>query len=484
MLSTMYVPRLTRSDRLPLALSLALAVLVGIVAYGQGLSSLNMPVKLAILAIIGMSAGALMFTRPVLFPLCAYVFVVPFDTLLQTGPGTITKFLAVASAAAMILVLTDRRRVIGAPAAAVLWASYLAWSVASYMWSEVPMYRNELLVANIQLFAIFAVAAMLRIRAREMRMLLGAALAGGTVFAGFGVWIFRNASAAVSGSAGDRLAIHMSGTSYVNSDHFSAALVMPIALGLVAFLHFRGWRKVVFATALLTLLAGLYVSGTRGSFIAVGAMFVYLLVFYGRRLQLAGIAVLGLLASIPFPNVWMRFFDPTQGEAGGRYGIWGIAWDAFKQRPFFGIGADGFRIAYGESYLANAKGRLISPWWQDAHSVVVSNAVELGLIGLVLVLAAWFYQFRIARSIPRSSSLFSARVAIEAGTLGLFVNALSVDLMFYKYLWVAFMLGAFVRSAYLSEQQPAESAEAAAFAAPHAETGSVLQPAATARTFA
>ena len=448
------LPRqLPRIDRLPLALIAVLALLLAVVVSSQGIANLSFPVKLAVLGVIGVAAASLFYARPLLFPLCAYVFMVPFDTLLNTGPGTITKFLGTASAIAMILVLTDRRRVIGAPAVALVWAAYLAWSVASYMWSAVPLYRNELLMANIELFAIFAIASMIRIGERELWSILGAALAGGTIFAGFGVWIFRNAPSAVSGSSGERLAMQLTKTSYVNADHFSAALIMPIALGLVAMLHYGGWRKVLFGAALLVLFAGAAVSGTRGSFIAIGVMWLYLMICYGKRLQLALIAGAGLLATIPFPNVWIRFTDPGQGEAGGRFNIWGIAWDAFRHRPLFGIGVDQFRIAYSQSYLANAHGQLITRWVQDPHNVIVSNAVELGVVGLVLILAAWFYQFRIVSVIPRSSPLFGARIACEAGTLGLFVNALAVDLMFYKYLWVAFMLGAFVRSAYLSQSE-------------------------------
>jgi O-antigen ligase len=442
------VPRI---ERLPLALVIGVALLVAFAVSSQGVANLSFPVKLAALGVIGTAGMSLFYARPLLFPLCAYVFMVPFDTLLQTGPGTITKFLGTASAIAMILVLTDRRRVIGAPVVALFWTAYLAWSFASYMWSEVPFFRNELLMANVELFAIFLIGSMIRIGERELWAILGAALAGGTIFAGFGVWIFRNAPSAVSGSANERLAIQMSNTSYVNADHFSAALIMPIALGLVAMLHFGGWRKVFFGAALLVLFAGAAVSGTRGSFVAIGVMWVYLMICHGKRVQLAFIAGAGLLASLAFPNVWIRFTDPGQGEAGGRFGIWGIAWDAFRHRPLFGIGADQFRLAYSQSYLANAHGQIINRWMQDPHNVIVSNAVELGIIGLVLVLAAWFYQFRIVSVIPRSSPLFSARIAIEAGTLGLFVNALAVDLMFYKYVWVAFMLGAFVRSAYLSQ---------------------------------
>jgi O-antigen ligase len=440
-----------RIHRLPLALIVILAVLLAMVVSSQGIANLSLGVKLAALGVIGAAVGALLYARPLLFPLCAYIFAVPFDTLLQTGPGTITKFLGLASAAVMVIVLTDRRRVLGAPAAAVPWIAYLAWSVASYMWSAVPMYRNELLSANIELFAIFLIAAMIRIGERELWFILGAALAGGTAFAAFGIWIFRSAPSTISGSGSERLAIQLNTSSYVNADHFSAALIMPIALGLVAMLHFKGWRKILCAAALLVLFGGAFVSGTRGSFIAIVIMWVYLMIVNRRRIELIAIAAAGLLASIAFPNVWIRFTDPGQGEAGGRYAIWGIAWDAFRQRPLFGIGADQFRIAYSQSYLANAHGTLITRWVQDPHNLIVSNAVELGIIGLVLVLAAWFFQFRIVSAIPRSSPLFDARIAIEAGTLGLFINSLSVDLMFYKYLWVAFMLGAFVRSAYVSQ---------------------------------
>jgi hypothetical protein len=86
----------------------------------------------------------------------------------------------------------------------------------------------------------------------------------------------------------------------------------------------------------------------------------------------------------------------------------------------------------------------------------------LGVFGLALILVAWFYQFRVVACIPRSSPLFVARVAIEAGTVGLFINAISLDVMFYKYLWAAFTLGVLVRNAYLSERQPAATFKTAA----------------------
>jgi O-antigen ligase len=445
-----------RSERLAFAIMVVLAVALALVISKIGIGDLTFPVKLAALGVIGFAGAAVFYACPLLFPLCAWLLVVPFDTLLQTGGGTITKFLGVASAVAMVLVLIDRRRVIGAPACALLWAAYLAWSIASYMWSAQPLYRNEYLVATIELFAIFVIGSMIRISKRELGWILGSAVAGGTGFAAFGVWVFHNAPSQVSGATSGRLQIVVNNSSYVNADHFSASLIMPIALALVAMLHFGGWRKVLFGAALLMMFAGVFVSGTRASFIAIGVMWLYLIIVYAKRRQLAIIAGVTLLASFLIPNVWMRFTDSSQAEAGGRFSIWGIAWDAFRQRPLFGIGADQFTIAYSQSYLAHAHGSLIARWSQDPHSVIVSNAVELGVIGLALILAAWFFQFRVARAVPRSSPLYGARVAIEAGTLALFVQALSLDIMFYKYLWAAFMLGAFVRSAFLSQAGTAE----------------------------
>jgi hypothetical protein len=442
---------LPRLDRLPLAIVVLLALILAAAVSGH-IANLTFPVKIAVGCVVGAAAVALVLSRPVLFPLCAYIFVVPFDLLLQTGAGTITRYLGLGTAAVLILVLTDRRRVIGAPMVTGLWGLYLVWSVASYMWSEVPMYRNDLIMTNIQLFALFAITAMVRVRVGELRILLSSVLAGATAFAAIGIFYFL--TTARSGTGVARLSIQLNSTSAVNADHFSAALIMPIALAVVALLQTQGWRKILFAGLLITMFAAVFASGTRGSFIAIGAMWAYLLIVHRQRLQLAAVAGVGMLASIPFPNVWMRFFDPSQGEAGGRYGIWGIALGAFKHRPWFGYGIDNFRIAYSQFYISSAHGLNITPWMQDAHNVIVSTIVELGVVGLVLVLVAWFYQYRIVSMIPRSSPLFSARIAIETGTIGLFVNALAVDLMFYKYLWLAFTLGALVRSAYLSQKQP------------------------------
>jgi hypothetical protein len=445
--------RIARFFAQPIVLSVALAALVAILVSFIGMSDLNGLVKLGMILCLGLAGAALILYRPVLFPLSAYIFMVPFDGMLQTGGGTINKFLGFLSAIVILFVLMNRRRTLTPPLAVVLWGVFVAWSVASYMWSAVPFFHSEYLAATAELYGMYLIFSMLRLRIAELNVFLGAALAGGVGLAGFGTWMFIHGTMVSSGAASSRLALALSNTSGIDADHFAATLVLPIALALVGTLHYRGWKKGVFAAALLVILSAMLVSGTRGTLIAVIGMGVYIAVFHGYRKQLGAVALGGLLCTIPLPNIWQRFTDPSQGEAGGRYGIWRIAWDAFKHHWLAGIGSNQFRIAYSESYLRIAKGALVHPWMEDSHNILASTGVELGVIGLIILFAAWFYQLRAVRGIPRSSALFPARVAIEAATVGLFINALSLDFMWFKYVWIAFSIGLLVRNAGIAERE-------------------------------
>jgi len=245
-----------------------------------------------------------------------------------------------------------------------------------------------------------------------------------------------------------RLSIALGMRSFINADHFAGALVFPIAIALVGCLRLRGLRRIAAAAAFVLLVSGMLVSATRGSLVAVAVLGAYLAVVERRRIGLLVVGLLGLAASFAMPNIWLRFLDPEQGGLGGRSGIWAIGLAAFRQHWLVGDGTGNFRLAYGDAYLSIAQpGYFYHRWAEDSHNLIVNTGVELGIVGIVLVLAAWVLQFRTVARIPRTSSMGAIRSAIEAGTLGLFVVAMSVDLMWYKYLWIAFMLAMLARNA-------------------------------------
>jgi O-antigen ligase len=446
---------LGRSLTVPLlAMLFVVSVATGLVA-GGGIDNMDFAVKCALVLAGGIFAVTLVTHRPVLFPLSAYLFAIPFDNVLQTGAGTVTKFLGVAAVVVVLLVMLDRRRTVTAPLALLVWGGFLVWSVATLMWSRDPGFGLPNLIQVGQLYALFAVIAVLRIRPSEVRILAIAVVAGGVACACYGLWLYTHGGFVVNGIATQRLNIMLGANSFINADHFSGALVLPVGLALVGSLHLRGWAKAAAIASLLLLLGGLFVSASRGSVVAVGVMWLYLLVFYRHRAQLAAVAVAALLASIPLPSVWLRFIDPTQGEAGGRYGIWKIAWAAFQQHWLAGIGTGQFRIAYGDVFLDVYSKGSFHPWAEDSHNLIASSAVELGIIGLAIILLAWVVQFRVTRCVPPTSSLYHLRIALEASTIGLFLVAMTADVMWYKYLWIAFIMGVLIRNAWICERESA-----------------------------
>ncbi|MEK6326315.1 MAG: O-antigen ligase family protein [Actinomycetota bacterium] len=70
----------------------------------------------------------------------------------------------------------------------------------------------------------------------------------------------------------------------------------------------------------------------------------------------------------------------TSGRGSGRYQYWSTALDAFEDHPVRGIGAGG-----NEAYWAQ-HGSLARPV-RDAHSLFLESMAELGIVGLVMVVA-------------------------------------------------------------------------------------------------
>jgi O-antigen ligase len=283
-------------------------------------------------------------------------------------------------------------------------------------------------------------------------------LVGGFISAMVGVVLFGSGAGVTGGEPGGisaRVAINVGTTSTINQDYYAAALVMPVALSIVAALS-RSWPlKVAGLFTLIVELYGIGVSGTRGAAIAVGVMLVFLLVVHPRRRQLGILMAGGGVAILPV--LWVligRFNDPTQAEAGGRFPIWKIAYDAFRHHWLYGVGFGQFKWAYGESYLNVAlSGKLIHRWAEDSHNLIANTSVELGIIGLAIVLAGWFFQWHATNIVPPTSQFFELRLGVEAAIIGLFIVGMTADQMWFKYVWMVFMLSVLVRNAAKAQMQ-------------------------------
>ena len=81
--------------------------------------------------------------------------------------------------------------------------------------------------------------------------------------------------------------------------------------------------------------------------------------------------------------------DRSSNFSGSRGAIWEGAWESFLAKPFLGYGFHGLIQGYWENYTPRLGTGM--EWNDNAHSVVLNVAAELGIIGLIILLVSMFF---------------------------------------------------------------------------------------------
>jgi O-antigen ligase len=153
------------------------------------------------------------------------------------------------------------------------------------------------------------------------------------------------------------------------------------------------------------------------------------------------LGLLAVLASVTllFPSVYFRFAnDPSgqQGSASGRTFIWQTGLYSVRDHLLFGTGVGSYSETYDRNLL-NVYQASFQGWSRPSHSILVGGLTELGVVGLMFVLAAWYVSFRQLKIIPKTSEWFGLRLAFEGAIVALFAMSLSIDPTYIKYVWLA-----------------------------------------------
>jgi O-antigen ligase len=244
--------------------------------------------------------------------------------------------------------------------------------------------------------------------------------------------------------AGDngRLMINVANRA-IDPNHFANSLLAPLAISAVALLNARNPSRLFFAAvALVVIAAGIVMSLSREALIATIVLAGVLLWFSRRRV--VGLIV-GVTIGLPvfaglltlFPQIAVRMNEILSSGGAGRTSIWQVGLLAWEQRPFFGWGAGGALDAYDRNYLAVFQ-FYNAGWGRPPHNTPLHALVELGLVGALLMGAAYFTTFRPLRRIPRGHRLYDLRAAFTAALVALGVCSLFIDLANYKYVWIVY----------------------------------------------
>ena len=206
---------------------------------------------------------------------------------------------------------------------------------------------------------------------------------------------------------------------------FAANLSFVCALAFALALELPGALKLLFAAVALLTGAQVILSLTRGAWMGLAGLGLFLVVVSGRRLLRFGnlvIVLIGLLGIVGFIGVTgaskrierqsQSFTDPTNVSNLERVNRWIAAYRMFQSAPVTGIGFG----AYSDVYLNYRRVSLSteqSTQRMGVHSEYLKVLAEAGLVGAAAAALVFFFVVRLAwRAIRRTRDPFLRALAV------------------------------------------------------------------------
>jgi O-antigen ligase len=305
------------------------------------------------------------------------VFAIPWeDAVTIPGFGTGTRLIGIPALILGVIAVIERGRVRHPGAGHVIMILFALWATVSYLWSVDP---EETLVAASsyrQLLAMVWLIWELAPGLREQMLLLNAYVLGTFVSGIDTAYEFLSHHEA----AYQR---YTGGGSNPNDLALLMALSIPASYYLL--IQSKGWMVWVYRLQLILAGTTILLSAARGGFLAGLVAFSIVPLIYqrssGRRriaaLLTTALVICGGLAFLPASS-WERLStipdELREGTLTGRTLIWGAGLDVFREHPFLGVGAAGFR----ESVNRALSEEIV------AHNTFLSILVEEGVIGFSL----------------------------------------------------------------------------------------------------
>jgi O-antigen ligase len=153
-------------------------------------------------------------------------------------------------------------------------------------------------------------------------------------------------------------------------------------------------------------LVALALTSSRGAWAATVLGVATTAVFlHARRLRAAWLALVGALVAVVLASPLVVSPSTLERYLSARPYYWWTAWNAVDDRPLLGSGAGTFDLIW-------AAGAPIEAFVRDAHSLYLETLVELGPLGVVVILGAL--------AVPLAAA-FGARTDVAAVATGAYV---------------------------------------------------------------
>lgn len=226
-------------------------------------------------------------------------------------------------------------------------------------------------------------------------------------------------------------------SSLLDPNFTGAFLAISVSLGL--YLYLESKKKSYLLVLLLQILA-IVLTFSRSAYLMLGVIVLIFGIFKNKKLLLAAIAlILCLILFIPkFSERVIGGFN-VDASASERFYSWQNGINLFTQNPIIGVGFNNIRSALSENNLFKSNVLDGGNAGSGIDSSILFILVTTGVIGLVSFLVFLFTVFN-NMNIKSLKRIEIFKIAIIAIILGLLVNSLFINSLFYPPIMLVFYL--------------------------------------------
>jgi O-antigen ligase len=377
---------------------------------------------------------------PIEIALGFYAFLLPFNSVSVLGGGTSgTTLNWVVGAITAIALLASgivRKRLKFPPRAALIWLVFLLWSMLTILWSVQPQEAIKQLPTSIALVGLYILAVSWQITEKQFSFVTLMAVAGGWLASCYVIYLFETG---VTYRVTSRASLFLGGRE-TNPDTLATEFIIPLALALVCLLMARGWfGKITSLIAATTIGYAVLLCMSRAALLAIVVMMAVFAFRLGKNRRLLLVASLLALSLVAVPSAFFtRLGEAVQTGGAGRFDIWIAGLTIWKRFWATGSGMATFPVIYNQ-YAGNAP--VFRGFGRGSHNTLLQVGVELGILGVVLMVMALVAHFGSVRRLrARLHSVPIPVVGLESACWGMLTFALSGDILWSKAFWLSWML--------------------------------------------
>lgn len=313
----------------------------------------------------------------------------------------------------------------------------LAWAALSYTWAADP---NKALsgagrLALVMMLVPIGFAAVRR--SDQALWVVAAFIVGAVASALYGFLLSGFSGGRFVGANGDP-----------NGEATVMAAALPLVVALYPSLRHSARLRLLAVVSLLILFLGLVETLSREGLLSLAAILVGGVIFGGRWRRQAGVLlVIAAVLTVGYYGVVAPTAARqrvTMSDTSGRSTLWTIAGRMIAAHPLLGVGNDNYIVV--ESRYINRPGAIaafdVVTQPHVSHNTYLEAAADLGIPGLLMLLAILFFSLRAGVRAARTfESLGNERMdllsrAVVLSLVGVLTTEFFVAADYAKYLWI------------------------------------------------